>query len=314
MRRIRPKLAWDPTYRTEHSWQLPPEAATGILECGSFRKEEEMLEEVREELSAYTSMARALDNTPRAAHKLAQLEQLIAEARAGRPELPDAMRGGEDQGLDWDLHLAGFPFDREVTSESLPDYLRATGKVRARLRREESRHGPTQKAREWLAFKLHDVFSRYYRRSSEDRRVVVEADFLKACFAAVGAPGLGFDPLRPWASRSRLVRLIHRVSKIRCACERCRPHARPGLAAGGEVVEKVEKIKGGYRHTVECPQCEMEYSYTTEEGPAPFDSRCPACGHRYDPAAPGRKKAPTSGSPKPRRRSLAGKRSLTGRR
>jgi hypothetical protein len=168
-------------------------------------------------------MVRALDNAPRAAHKLARVEQFIAKARTGRRVLLEAMRGGEDQGLSWDLHLAGFRFDREVTAETLPDYLRAAHKVRTRLRGEESRHGPTRKAREWLAFKLLGIFDRHYRGLPGDRRVVVKADFLQACFAAVDAPGLGFDPRKPWASRSRLVRLVHRVSKIRCACETCRP-------------------------------------------------------------------------------------------
>lgn len=190
-RRTAPRIDYRPGYTEDRTFRLSANSRKELaeilnLEGDAFRKERrKCLAEVRRRLSMYPGMVKAYDEAPRPAHTFAFLQPLVEQARTLRHGLRHT-----EQPVWWNLTAKGFSFDKDChdLGERLDRFLGAAEAVQEELEGQESRHGRSRTALNYLIAKLTHIFDRYAFVEDVKDCAGLKADFVDVALSAACIP------------------------------------------------------------------------------------------------------------------------------
>lgn len=265
-RRLRPIMGWTGVYSEDLSFRLPEETRKELIDIAGleFSPEwaEAMVRHVERVLSQYPTLYQALDAGPRPAHRresLRRVDELLENFLANARALGNFLRSSDE--ARWDLTVHGFHFARHgyaladrlttLTDDADIGQLRESlFHARKSLQRQESRHGPTHRARARVVRELSHVFDFFNRDQTGENGRPLDSQRLKADFVSAALRGaripcqrvgvivvgrtseLHFQRAQDTPSRSRLVRAVPPK------CDRCR-------GAGRVTAEVVAGMESG---------------------------------------------------------------------
>jgi hypothetical protein len=222
-KRARPRVQpnWDDTIVSDRRFKLSRELSEELREIAELDEDSQraknMLFAVTEELSMFTSARAARDQSPRPAHKRRLLEPLVKRVKKEPPEtwIEDDDWIDVAVAVTWQPNFLGWEFKLQKVPEIMGDereefvktkeWLNIAEIVLARLREEESRHGPSQKAKHRLVNNLASIFDTYAEPQLKEDRETLRAEFVNNALTAVGIEKVDPKKLRH-KSTSRLVR------------------------------------------------------------------------------------------------------------
>ena len=175
-----------------------------------------MLSEVEEAVSMYPDRVRTLDRqAARPVHKLKLLIPLLKwPSRRRSLEYSDwherarVLAEWPAGPLAWDFWLVGFPKGLPgEPNEFQRVFLRYARKVFKRLSNEESRHGPTSRAKDIMIGEGGEIFDRYAFIENEAGREELKAEFVAMILTVIGFAKVDPEKL-PYLRTSRLRRKL----------------------------------------------------------------------------------------------------------